>query len=80
MNPRESSLLQASAILLARHGMDATYGPAHAVRDALALETEVQRQAMSFGEPGGEFVTGLSVISEAKAAEITDTLRNAGAL
>ena len=45
MNPRESSLLNAAAILLARHGQDAAYGPAHAVRDALELETEVILQA-----------------------------------
>lgn len=44
VNPRESSLLNAAAVLLARHGQDAAYGPAHAVRDALALETEVSQQ------------------------------------
>ena len=43
MNPRESSLLQAAAILLSRN-QDTAYGPAHAVRDALALEDEVSRQ------------------------------------
>lgn len=47
MNPRESSLLNAAAILLSRHGQDVAYGPAHAVRDALALETEVAQQLES---------------------------------
>lgn len=53
MNPREATLVNAAAVLLARHGQDVAYGPAHAVRDALALETEVKNQTEPAGLPPG---------------------------
>ena len=43
MNPREAALLAAAAQLL-NGNRDTAYGPAHAVRDALALEQEVAQQ------------------------------------
>lgn len=75
MNPRESALLAAAATLLSTK-QDVAYGPAHAVRDALALETEVYQQLGSragiFARPGGASVSALE--------EQMQELRKAGAL
>ena len=68
MSPRESALLTAAAQLLGAN-RDTTYGPARAVRDALALETEVAQQTAT---RYGRGVFG----DEAPVAE----LRKAGAL
>lgn len=43
MNPREAALLSAAATLLSTK-QDVAYGPADAVRDALALEQEIAQQ------------------------------------
>lgn len=49
MTDRAQSLLLAAAQLLGAN-RDVAYGPAHAVRDALALEAEVQHQCSAHVE------------------------------
>lgn len=76
MNPRESALLSAAATLLG-HNRDTAYGPAHAVRDALELEQEVEMQTYP-ERAAAASANGKRLIAELQSA--TDKLREAGAL
>ena len=69
MNPRESTLILAAAQLL-NGNRDTAYGPAHAVRDALEIETEVSRQVLG----------AISQQGTGGVSELTELYRKMGAV